>query len=432
MLRRFCLCLSLIVFCVVTGSIAAQTPPQRQTETDEYTRYELLAPETASFKIFYDVTATTSGAKYFWNGIRRGSEVSDISVIDLMTGAPLEWKLVDAKTAKEHGLSETGDEGQFIEVRLARPVPDGGQGRIRIIKTYKDAASYKASDDQISYERTLGIKRNSVVLPVGYELIGCNYPSQIQTETDGRVRVSFMNPGPAGVPYKIIGRKLFGKVALGEPYGETVAAAKERESKAGMETREIRNSARVSFNFDERAFQDRDIVYFLGPPGMPAFRLYHDYTETREGVGHYFNVVRAGSKSHNPSAKILDTGETLKVETLTGAELKKRNLDPGEPVSDTTEVVVVSFPPVKKGGSVRIRITETYTDRNRYLLVQDELIWDRSFGRARNTVVLPDGWRVTANSIPAVVSLADDGKIQLRYWNDRPDNIEVFIRARRR
>jgi len=28
-----------------------------QTETDEYTRYELLAPETASFRIYYELTA---------------------------------------------------------------------------------------------------------------------------------------------------------------------------------------------------------------------------------------------------------------------------------------------------------------------------------------------------------------------------------------
>ena len=44
-----------------------------QSEADEYTRYELLAPETASFKIFYEVTATTPGAKFFYNPIRKGS-----------------------------------------------------------------------------------------------------------------------------------------------------------------------------------------------------------------------------------------------------------------------------------------------------------------------------------------------------------------------
>lgn len=40
-------------------------PTALQTETDEYTRYELLDPETASFKISYEVTATTAGAKFF-------------------------------------------------------------------------------------------------------------------------------------------------------------------------------------------------------------------------------------------------------------------------------------------------------------------------------------------------------------------------------
>jgi hypothetical protein len=47
-------------------------------------------------------------------------------------------------------------------------------------------------------------------------------------------------------------------------------------------------------------------------------------------------------------------------------------------------------------------------------------------------VVLPAGWQVTANSIPATVSLAADGRVQLFYVNDRPDNIDVFLRAKRR
>jgi hypothetical protein len=62
-----------------------------QTETDEYTRYELLAPETASFKIYYEVTATTAGAKFFYNPIRKGSAASDESVYDAMRGTPLHF-----------------------------------------------------------------------------------------------------------------------------------------------------------------------------------------------------------------------------------------------------------------------------------------------------------------------------------------------------
>src|ERR1700744_322975 len=65
-----------------------------QTEADEYTRYELLAPETASFKIYYEVTATTGGATSFYNPIRKGSEASDESVTDAMTGKPLHFEVV--------------------------------------------------------------------------------------------------------------------------------------------------------------------------------------------------------------------------------------------------------------------------------------------------------------------------------------------------
>src|SRR5260370_17583914 len=44
-----------------------------QTETDEYTRYELLAPEPASFKSYYEGTAPTAGAKCFYISFRTGS-----------------------------------------------------------------------------------------------------------------------------------------------------------------------------------------------------------------------------------------------------------------------------------------------------------------------------------------------------------------------
>jgi hypothetical protein len=101
-------------------------------------------------------------------------------------------------------------------------------------------------------------------------------------------------------------------------------------------------------------------------------------------------------------------------------------------VTPTTEVVVIRFPPPGAGGSVRLRISETYTDPARYRLVGDELIWDRAFGRARNAVVLPAGWRLTHSSIPAVVSLTEDGRIRLDFVNPRPDQIEVLIVARRR
>ena len=109
---------------------------------DEYTRYELLAPETSSFKIIYDVTAVSPGAKFFFNPIRLGSVATDESVIDLMTGVPLKFQEVSGAEARESGLANASLEGRYIRVELARPVPQGGEGRIRIIKTYKDPKSY--------------------------------------------------------------------------------------------------------------------------------------------------------------------------------------------------------------------------------------------------------------------------------------------------
>jgi hypothetical protein len=181
----------------------------------------------------------------------------------------------------------------------------------------------------------------------------------------------------------------------------------------------------------ERAHQDREIVYFLNDPTTNSFSLYHDYTESRPGVQHYFNVVRAGSRVSSPSAKVLDTGESLKVETLSGVEMKARGLDAGEPLAADAEVVVISFPPVRQGQSTRLRISETYTDAGRYLLEGEELVWDRAFGRPRNTVVLPAGWTVVASSIPSQISEDADGRQRLYFENPRPDDIQVLIRARR-
>src|SRR6266849_3706129 len=137
-----------------------------QSEADEYTRYELLAPETASFKIYYEVTATTAGAKYFYNPIRKGSVASDESVLDAMTGKPLEFAVVSGVEAKKDPLMARADEGtDYIRVTLARPVPENGQGRVVIVKTYKDAKSYSGEGKTILFHRPLEIKRNKVVLP---------------------------------------------------------------------------------------------------------------------------------------------------------------------------------------------------------------------------------------------------------------------------
>jgi len=406
-----------------SNPITPAASPTKQTETDEYTRYELLAPETASFKISYEVTATTPGARYFYNPIRKGSVATDEAVIDSMTGDPLHFEVMSgAEARKDPLMSEAEADASFIKVSLARPVPADGQGRILILKTYKDAKSYYREGDAIIFNRPLSIKRNKVVLPAGYEVVGCNVPSQVLQEPDGRITISFLNAGSGEAP-------LILRAKLGAQIGPSAAPhpptqLRSWESPFQGETERSRLS--------ERAHQDRDIVYFLQQPETHTFSLYHDYTESHEGADKYLNVVREGSTVSGPSAYILDTGEKLPTKMMTGADLTAAKIDAGEPVTPATQVVLIPFPPVKKGQSIRLRISETYTAPTSYRLEGNELILDRSLGRPRNAVVLPAGWYLTASAIPATITQLPDSRVRLDFWNARPDSVDVLIKAKRR
>jgi hypothetical protein len=409
---RLALRAPILALVVMSASVGAQTPaptgnePPRQTQADDYTRYELLAPGSAKFRIIYEVSATTPGARYFFNPIRKGSIASDERVIDRATGAPLRFETVNGTVARAGGVRGADSTQEYIRVALARPVPaDGGEARVLIDKTYEDAKSYFVDGADIVFNRPLGIKRNAIVLPAGYELVACNYPSQILQEADGRIKITFWNVTPAEAPVVLRARK-----------AATLGATK---------------SSVATSRLDERAYQNREIVYFLQQPETHAFDLYHDYTESRPGVSTYLNIVRAGSTVSKPSARNLDTGEMIAHDVLVGDAITKAKLDVQD-VTPTTEVVVFRFPAVKAGQSIRLRMFETYTDTARYKLAGDELVWDRGFGRPANAVVLPAGWLLTNSSIPAAVSTLPDGRIRLDFLNPRPDEIQVLITARRR
>ena len=404
-MRAFIIATFAAVGVVTATALNAQTPaPARQTESDAYTRYELLAPGSAKFRIIYEVTATTAGAPYYFNPIRKGSIATDESVIDRASGKPLIFAVVGAAAARDGGVR--GDSLQtYIRVKLAHPVPaDSSEQRVLILKTYEDAASYFVRGDTIVFTRPLGIKRNAVVLPSGYELVSSTFPAQVLQESDGRIGVSFWNATPS-------------EAAV------TLRAVPAKSLRAGVSS--------VASRLTERAHQDREIVYFLQQPETHAFDLYHDYTESRPGTSTYLNIVRAGSTVSNPRAQNLDTGEQLVHETLKGEAITRAGLQVPD-VTPQTEVVVFRFAPIAPGTSLRLRMFETYTDSARYKVVNDELVWDRSFGRPTNAVVLPTGWILTNSAVPATVSTLPDGRIRLDFINQRTDEIAALITARRR
>lgn len=393
-----------------------------QTEADEYTSYELLAPGTASFRIRYEVTATTAGARSFYNPIRKGSVASDESVHDAMLGTALHFELVSGIDARKDPLMPDADpDTEYIKVTLARPVPQHGQARLLILKTYQDPKSYYLDGKTLVFDRPLGVPRNKVVLPAGYEVVGLTVPSQISTEPDGRIAVSFLHAGSGVAPLVIR--------ALAD--AQTGAAARPKPPTTQRSWESPFEGETERDRLAERAHQDRDIVYFLQQPETHAFSLYHEYTESRPGVNGYANVVRQGSVASHPAAMILDTGQQLQAREMSGAELATSGIDVGEDVPREAQVVVIPFAPVQAGESLRLRISETYTAPVSYRLDGDDLVFDRSFGRPRNAVVLPSGWYCTFSAAPATVSQLPDGRVRLDYWDDRPEPVDVLLKARR-
>jgi len=374
----------------------------KQTEADGYTRYELLAPGTSKFRILYEISATTPGATAYFNPIRPGSVATDERVTDRATGKPLAWSIVGGAVAAAGGATEAKAQDQYIRVSLARPVPArGGEARLLIDKTYADPQSYFRQGETIVFDRSLGVKRNAVVLPPGYELVTSNYPAQILQEVDGRITVSFWNSTPAPAPLRITARPARGLGVAPVPG-------------------------------DERARQSREIVYELGAPETNSFAISHDYTEDRPGTASYVNVVRAGSAVSSPSARNLDTGEALRWEIVKGGDVLKAAPDTKD-VGPATQAVVFRFPPVKPGRSMRLRIAETYTDPASYRLQPDgSLVWERSLGRPANAVILPPGWMLAECTVPATISEMRDKRVRLDFVNPRSDDLAVRIVSRRR
>jgi hypothetical protein len=169
-------------------------------------------------------------------------------------------------------------------------------------------------------------------------------------------------------------------------------------------------------------------VYFLQPPETHAFDLYHDYTESRVGVGTYINEVRAGSTVSNPRAKNLDTGEDLKWEILKGSAITAAKLDVAN-VTPQSEIVVFRF---LAGEAGRVGTHSDVRDVHGHRSIQGR--WQRV---DLGSELWPTDERcgVTCGlgadeQLPfrRPVSTIADGRVRLDFVNPRPDEIAVSSR----
>jgi hypothetical protein len=108
--------------------------------TDDYTRYELLDPATNSFKILYEVSATTPGATWFHNTLRKGSEHKVDRVLDLWLPASV-WcgQLLMVKKLVKMGWHTADKDTEYLQIKLQHAVAKNSEYRLLIDKTYADS-----------------------------------------------------------------------------------------------------------------------------------------------------------------------------------------------------------------------------------------------------------------------------------------------------
>ena len=282
-----------IVWAPSSRQAAAPAQIPAQTESDAYTRYELLAPGTAKFRIIYEVTANTPGATYYFNPIRKGSVASDEHVYDRATGKPLEFDVVGIGHRAGRRRAQPRHDADLHPRQARAP---GAARRRRGARPHRqdvlgrDELFHARRHDRL--HRPLGIKRNAIVLPKGYEIVSSNYPSQILQETDGRIGMSFWNCTPAEAPVTIRAR----------PVGERRRQSR-RVQRIVWTSVPIRTARSSTSSSSPR--RTRSTCITTTPSRAP-------------GTGTYINEVRAGSTVSKPRARNLDTGEELKWEVLKG------------------------------------------------------------------------------------------------------------------
>jgi hypothetical protein len=156
----------------------ATFPPLKYTDMffdDIKTLYDLDAPDTGRIRV-----------EQTYSDYRKGGTAR----LDSLAYLPLQGvKVIDLDTARGLPLTKTGS---VPTVTLEVPIADDKQSaHLRIAGTLKDA-SYRIENGDLMFDRSLRGLRNTVLLPVGWDVSAISQSGTIGTY-DGRVFAALIN-----------------------------------------------------------------------------------------------------------------------------------------------------------------------------------------------------------------------------------------------
>ncbi len=364
-------------------ALRAAPPLTRLFALDAYTQYELLDdPNEHAFRIVFLPQETRAGATLLINGTRHGSDGGGIEVYDPRTGEPLKFEYIGGEEARARKLpGQFVPEDHYIVAQLPRPVPVGGEGRVLIYKTYKDARTYYAEGEQIVWVRALSAMRFGVVLPRGYAFASANIAAQVTTLPDGRLKLALTNPSGGGSPITIRARK----------------TAATFEGQADWDKQR------------DKAWDDSRTLYDLDAPETHRLRVEQTYSETRKG-------------------------ERVRLSNAPALDLKVIDLDTAQPLKLMKEgratVVKLDVPIVNERQSARLKVSGSVIDAA-YNVANGTLRFQRTVSGLRNTILLPAGWEVMNVSQPCTLGVYQGRAFVALVNIQQEDAVKVSISARR-
>ena len=354
------------------GSLRPTAPVTRLFSQDAYTEYAILEPGSESFSIRFLPEENRVGATELVNATRGGSEGSGVEVYDPRTGKPLKF------TYEQQG---NDPENHAIHAQLPIAVPEGGIGRVLILKTYKDPRTYMMHGDDIVWVRSLSGYRLGVLLPKGFSFISSNVAAQLTTAADGRLKLAFANPSGQSNPVTIHARK-------------TTATFPPQ-------------------TFTDMFFDDVKTLYDLDAPETGSIKVEQTYSDYRKG-----DKARLDSLAYLPLQDLkvtdLDTAKAFTPAKEGGATVVKLDV----PIADDKQ-------------SAHIRITGTIKDGS-YKIANGDLVLDRSVRGLRNTVLLPAGWEVSAVSQSGTIGTYQNRAFVALINLNSENAYRVIIHARKR